>query len=227
MSGQLLTIHEHTFELLPQKAIYWQDAQTLIVADVHLGKASHFRKNGMAIPLESGMEDLLQLDFLLNLYKPKRLLILGDLFHSDYNQEWEYFGALRKKYADIIFELVRGNHDILKSHQYEKFDITLHEKTLSQDNFIFAHDFVITPSWYILASNPLRMKPMQLAKTLLGARSIEGDLRGVGNQCFQRHGGRLPDQAGPDGVPGDACPRRGHRTLGRRQARAVAGFSRP
>lgn len=142
MSGQLLTIHDHTFELLPQKAIYWQDAQTLILADAHLGKAAHFRKNGMAIPRESGMEDLLQLDFLLNLYSPKRLLILGDLFHSTYNQEWEYFGALRKNHAETAFHLVRGNHDILKEYHYSKYDIELHAKVLKENDFIFSHDAV-------------------------------------------------------------------------------------
>lgn len=142
MSGHLLTIYDHTFELLPQKAIYWKDAQTLIVADVHLGKATHFRKNGMAIPMESGLEDLQQLDFLLDLYSPKRLLILGDLFHSDYNQEWEYFGALRRKHSDVLFQLVRGNHDILKKYHYSTYDIELHEHVLKESDFIFSHDTI-------------------------------------------------------------------------------------
>ncbi|MGN6647324.1 MAG: ligase-associated DNA damage response endonuclease PdeM [Cytophaga sp.] len=142
MSGQLLTIHEQIFELLPQKAMYWRDAQTLIISDLHLGKASHFRKNGMAIPMDSAMEDLQQLDFLLNTYSPKRLLILGDLFHSEYNQEWELFGALRRKYASIVFQLVRGNHDILKDHHYEKYDIEMHANTLHEHDFIFSHDKV-------------------------------------------------------------------------------------
>jgi len=152
MSEQLLYINNTVLELLPQKAIYWRNTQTLIVSDLHLGKASHFRKHGLAIPMESGTDDLQQLDLLLDAYKPKRLLILGDLFHSDYNQEWEYFGALRRKYTNIIFELVRGNHDILKVHHYEKYDITLHEKTLSENNFIFAHDFVTLENHEFLIS---------------------------------------------------------------------------
>ncbi len=142
MTGQLLDINNNILELLPQKAIYWHDTQTLIIADLHLGKASHFRKHGLPIPMESGTDDLVQLDALLSAYRPKRLLILGDLFHSDYNQEWEYFGALRRKYANITFQLVRGNHDILQELHYEKYDIELFKKTLSEKNFIFAHDFV-------------------------------------------------------------------------------------
>ena len=90
MSVQMLIINKNILELLPQKAIYWHDTQTLIVSDLHLGKASHFRKHGLPIPMESGIDDLQQLGLLLDIYKPQRLLILGDLFHSDYNQEWEY-----------------------------------------------------------------------------------------------------------------------------------------
>lgn len=60
----------------------------LIVVDVYFGKVIYFCKNGMVILMEFGMEDLLQLDFLLDVYKLKCLLILGDLFYSDYNQEW-------------------------------------------------------------------------------------------------------------------------------------------
>ena len=143
MPVQILNIHNNTLELLPQKAIFWHDTQTLIVSDLHLGKASHFRKHGMAIPMESGTDDLEQLDILLSKYKPKRLLILGDLFHSEYNQEWEYFGTLRRKYENIKFVLVRGNHDILIEHEYEKFDIQVETEPISENGFVFAHNFVM------------------------------------------------------------------------------------
>ncbi len=142
MSVHILVINKNILELLPQKAIYWHDTETLIVSDLHLGKASHFRKHGLPIPMESGIDDLQQLSLLLDIYKPKRLLILGDLFHSDYNQEWEFFGNLRRKYARVNFKLVRGNHDILKDHHYEKYDIEMHAKTFTENDFIFSHDFV-------------------------------------------------------------------------------------
>lgn len=142
MEIQTLGINNNTLDLLPQKAIYWRETKTLIVSDLHLGKASHFRKHGLAIPMESGIDDLHHLDSLLTSYQPKRLLMLGDLFHSDYNQEWEYFGALRKKFSAVEFHLVRGNHDILKDHHYEKHNIHVHKKTLYESGLVFAHDFV-------------------------------------------------------------------------------------
>ena len=138
----VLQIDNNTFELLPQKALFWKEKETLIISDVHLGKASHFRKNGIAIPMESGLEDLNQLDYLLSKHLPRRLLILGDLFHSTYNQEWEYFGLLRKKHHSIECVLVRGNHDILQMNHYERHNLLVYQNSLQVDNIIFAHDVI-------------------------------------------------------------------------------------
>lgn len=140
MSGHLLVIREQQLELLPQKAIYWHNAHTLIVSDVHLGKASHFRKHGMALPLESGVEDLMMLDDLLLEYAPNRLLLLGDLFHSAYNQEWEKLKALRNQHRNTLFELVKGNHDVLKDRHYESCNIHVYKEPLYESGFVFAHD---------------------------------------------------------------------------------------
>ena len=47
----------HDLELLNQeltldasKAFYWHEERALVLADVHLGKAGHFRKHGVPIP---------------------------------------------------------------------------------------------------------------------------------------------------------------------------------
>lgn len=37
---------------------------------------------------------------------------------------------------------------------------------------MFAHDFVITPSWYVLVHNPLRFKPWDLVRALTGASTL-------------------------------------------------------
>ena len=36
------------FDLHPSGAAFW--VETLLLADVHLGKVAHFRKNGIAVP---------------------------------------------------------------------------------------------------------------------------------------------------------------------------------
>src|SRR4051794_39447624 len=82
------------FYLLPQKAVYRPLQKQLILSDIHLGKASHFRKKGLALPAQSHLKDIDALHFLLNSWKPETVLILGDLFHSDYNREWLWFKSL-------------------------------------------------------------------------------------------------------------------------------------
>ncbi len=37
---------------------------------------------------------------------------------------------------------------------------------------LFAHDFAITPNWYVLVSNPLKVKFGQFARTLVGASTL-------------------------------------------------------
>ncbi|NNF19114.1 MAG: metallophosphoesterase, partial [Flavobacteriaceae bacterium] len=45
-----LPIQQSNFELHPSGALYWVDQSMLLISDVHLGKVSHFRKYGAAVP---------------------------------------------------------------------------------------------------------------------------------------------------------------------------------
>jgi metallophosphoesterase superfamily enzyme len=47
-----------TLVLLPERAIWFPKYETLLVSDTHLGKGSHFRKAGIAIPTVLKQEDL-------------------------------------------------------------------------------------------------------------------------------------------------------------------------
>ena len=45
-----ITIKKQVFMLHPFGSLYWKDKNILLISDLHLGKISHFRKNGLAIP---------------------------------------------------------------------------------------------------------------------------------------------------------------------------------
>lgn len=128
-----------TFYLHPHAAIYWEEQKTLLVADLHLGKATHFRRHGLAVPTYVQDETLEKLTGLLLDFKPDRLLMLGDLFHSDYNPEWEDFADLVMAFSHVKFALVPGNHDRLTYHQYEKYKIQVHEEPYFEGPFAFSH----------------------------------------------------------------------------------------
>jgi DNA ligase-associated metallophosphoesterase len=124
--------------LFPQKAMFWKKHGILFVADLHLGKISHFRKSGIAVPTSANDHNIEMLMELITLSNPKRVICLGDLFHSYYNAEWEVFGELVRHYAHISFELVIGNHDIMSDLQYIRKGITLHHQ-LNIGPFVFTH----------------------------------------------------------------------------------------
>src|SRR5690349_3817583 len=113
-------IFDEEVVLYSQKAMYWKKTGILLVADLHLGKINHFRKAGIAVPTKANDRNLETLVELITLTKPKRVIFLGDLFHSHYNPEWEVFGELVKHFTQISFELVIGNHDIMSTHQYHR-----------------------------------------------------------------------------------------------------------
>lgn len=107
-----IEIKDNHFQCLPEKALFWEQERTLMLADVHLGKDSHFRKNGIAIPQVS-QNDLLRMRKLLENHQPKTMLILGDLFHSYSREEYEGFRELVEAFPDTQFRYVAGNHDAL------------------------------------------------------------------------------------------------------------------
>ena len=121
-----LTILEQSFELMPERAVHWLNESTLIVTDLHLGKSGHFRKSGIAAPHQINQTNIKRLDSLVNELKPDRLLILGDLFHSDVNREWFQFEDWRANYPQLNVVLVAGNHDSLHDSFYEKANLDVY-----------------------------------------------------------------------------------------------------
>jgi uncharacterized protein len=133
-------IFGNTLLLSANKTIFWEDEKTLILSDLHLGKSGHFRKAGIAIPQNILQEDLFRLLSEIQFFKPQKIIIVGDLFHSTMNKEHELFLRWRNDIGHIDVHLVKGNHDILKKDWYEAANIIVHENNFTVGNFIFTHD---------------------------------------------------------------------------------------
>lgn len=133
-----IQLRGESFYLLPQRAMYRPSNRQLILSDIHLGKAAHFRKQGIALPIQSHLKDIDKLHFLLTTWQPLSALILGDLFHSSYNKEWLWFKSLLMEHQQVQFILVEGNHDILDNALYTLPNL-LKVKVVEEENFIFSH----------------------------------------------------------------------------------------
>jgi uncharacterized protein len=68
--------------LLPERALYWPRAASLVAADFHWGKGATFRAAGIPVPTGTTGDDLRRLDGALQRTCARRLIILGDLFHA-------------------------------------------------------------------------------------------------------------------------------------------------
>ena len=131
-------ILEEKFGLFPQKAVFWKSQDTLLLSDLHLGKINHFRKAGIPVPQKANDHNVEVLVDLIQMCKPRRIVCLGDLFHSHYNAEWEVFGEVVKHFSSITFDLVLGNHDIMGQYQYKRKGIVLHDQ-LRIGKFLLTH----------------------------------------------------------------------------------------
>ena len=137
--GANIDLAGETLHLLPDGAVWWASTSTLWLSDLHLGKAAHFRKHGVPIGSEPTLATLHRLREQLKALRPTRVLLLGDLFHSEINREWEPFAGLCEEFSDLEWVLVQGNHDMIP-------DVLLRESRIQQVGrmdegpFTFTHD---------------------------------------------------------------------------------------
>jgi DNA ligase-associated metallophosphoesterase len=100
--------------MLPERAVFHPASRSLLLADVHLGKAATFRVLGVPVPSGTTERTLARLDALLHRSGARALYLLGDLLHGPHGRQPEMFDALcqwRARHPKVDVVLVRGNHD--------------------------------------------------------------------------------------------------------------------
>jgi DNA ligase-associated metallophosphoesterase len=140
-----IEIRENHFLLLSEKAVFWQETQTLLIGDLHLGKVTHFRKEGIAIPNRVLENNFQRLDLIVKQTGAVRIIFLGDLFHSQYNSEWEIFRNWRHQHAYIEMIIVIGNHDILPVSMFLEADLKVFTNDFEELGFVFTHHPKVEP----------------------------------------------------------------------------------
>jgi DNA ligase-associated metallophosphoesterase len=114
MADLTITLAGEQVVLLPERALYWRSAQTLLVADVHWGKAASLRAAAIALPGGNTSSDLTRLSAALDRTRARRLVVLGDLLHARAGRSAQVLAAAerwRARHPQIELLLIRGNHD--------------------------------------------------------------------------------------------------------------------
>ena len=123
-----------------RKAVFIKSNKTLVLADLHVGKAEHFRKNGLSLPSYGFVEDIKRFHQLIETYLPDRVLLLGDLYHSVVNEEFAFWDKELDQYKTIEFILVLGNHDSAaqKNNPFmDRFNVCYE---LEENGFYYTHE---------------------------------------------------------------------------------------
>lgn len=137
-----IELKEQALTLLPEKALVWEDRYTLILSDLHLGKATARKLAGMTMPELSDKEDLKRVGALAETHHCERILILGDLIHSRQGLT-EANEKLFAEWVESISQkvvLVEGNHDRKARGKLHDLPIEIYLESLSIKPFQFVHE---------------------------------------------------------------------------------------
>ena len=75
-----ISIRGEDFILDPSGALFWEAQGALMLADIHLGKITHFRKHGIAVPRAPIADFYVRIEKLIQKYQFQQLYFLGDLW---------------------------------------------------------------------------------------------------------------------------------------------------
>jgi hypothetical protein len=101
-----LTLADQTFELLPQRALFWFEQRTLIVSDPLMSRATAFPSSDVPYSATAKASSLNRLSTLLNFFEPDLLLILGDLVEPTDSEDMELNESLiywRRQFHEVNF----------------------------------------------------------------------------------------------------------------------------
>lgn len=138
----------------PGRALYWPARRTLLLADVHFGKAQVLREGGIPLPRGSTGSDLARIDALLARHAPRRLLVLGDLVHGRTAPDAAWIDRVagwRAARPGLECVVVRGNHDRHLHPARLGFEVV--DGALHEGPFVCAHEPEADPRGYVLAGH--------------------------------------------------------------------------
>jgi DNA ligase-associated metallophosphoesterase len=103
-----------TWQALPEGALYWHEREALIVADLHLEKASAFAARGQMLPPYDSLATLADLERALDRTGAHTLWCLGDSLHDEgapARMTDVVLDRLARLTAQLDWTWITGNHD--------------------------------------------------------------------------------------------------------------------
>ena len=137
--------------LTNQRALFWETEKALVLSDLHVGKSATFRKHGIPISKKVLEDDLDRLKGLIEYFEAEKLIIVGDLFHAEYNSDIAFFKDWIAQ-LNIQIELIVGNHDRQSTRLYDTMSLKVYAKEKISHGIRFVHDEVAPSTEYFTIS---------------------------------------------------------------------------
>ena len=151
-----ITVAGESVMLLAQRALFVPSLHTVLVADMHWGKAAAFRAAHIPVPSGTTANDLARLSEVLHATQAQRLIILGDLLHARAGRHAAVLHAIaawRMEHEHVRVQLVRGNHDAHAGDPPNAFDIECVNAPFLLGPFVCAHYPEPDAAGYVLAGH--------------------------------------------------------------------------
>ena len=142
--------------LLPEKAAFLPASRTLLVADLHIGKAVSFRGLGLPVPRGTTTETLATLAVLVDRLGARRVALLGDFLHSRHAHAPATLTTIerwRRQHAALELLLVRGNHDDRAGDPPYRLGIEPIDEPLRLDGLALCHHPRPDAGAYVIAGH--------------------------------------------------------------------------
>ncbi|MBL0391058.1 ligase-associated DNA damage response endonuclease PdeM [Ramlibacter monticola] len=142
--------------LHPGGALFLPAHGTLLVADVHFGKAVSFRRLGVPVPRGTTGETVARLDAALAGTGARALVFLGDFLHSARSHARGTLAVLqawRERHPALPVTLVRGNHDARAGDPPASLGFAIVDEPLRLGPFALCHHPRPVPGAYVLAGH--------------------------------------------------------------------------
>lgn len=139
---QEIWIGQQRLRLLPQRAVYLEQARSLLVSDVHLGKSETFQHYGLPVASQVNQTTLARLEQICQQVQPQALWVLGDLFHAEVGLVDEVIDAWLRflDRTQVSAYLVVGNHDRAMSSTLTQLHIECFSDAVELAGLTLSHE---------------------------------------------------------------------------------------
>ncbi|MDH7517737.1 MAG: metallophosphoesterase [Candidatus Thermoplasmatota archaeon] len=127
----------------PFPAIYIDDLDLIVIADLHLGYETAATEEGMFIPKIQYKKIVGDINDIYGHIRASRILINGDVKHEfsetgyhEYHEVSSFFDYLKNIFETVI--VIKGNHDNFINRITKKHNINLY-KEFKEGDFYFTH----------------------------------------------------------------------------------------